>query len=629
MSGICGLVNFDDSPVERELLMAMAQPVSYRGPDGISYWQHTCAGLAYLSQAITPESLVERQPLVSSDVVLVADGRIDNRDDLIRALGASGQLRTDSLTDVELILAAYNHWDTACAEHLLGDFAFALWDHRNRRFFAARDPMGLRPLYYWHDRQRLAFATEVQQLLTVPYIPSRLYEPAIGVFLTGPFLPLDWSFYEGIRQLAPAQALLADASGVRTWRYWDADPAYTIRYKHESDYAEHFGELFKDAVACRLRSIKPVGLSLSGGMDSGSIAATIGWLYERDQVAQIPFRAYCYAFEELSSSDERHISRGITSHYGLAQVDVPADHLWPLKEYPLHGPGRDDPYISPYQALHDALLATAQADGIGLMLSGYRGDEIVGGWHVDYLGMLLDRQWQTLMRELTAMRQEQNRGLWWAVRRHLVSPIQQSFWPRDGLRALFFGSPETHPYPPWVRPEFAERVRLADLVRDRFSAPRTIRRYGWHQRYRQIFSNAAVRVAVHAERKQAQFGMGYADPWSDRRLAEFALAAPQWIVHRYSERKRLARQAMRGVIPPDLRHRPAKIEPATLYERGFKERAVETIFGLIDHAVADDRGYIDRHTLRDAYEKYLQGIMPRYEFWWALSLEMWLRRFFS
>ena len=410
MSGICGLVNFDDAPVERERLIAMTQPVSYRGPDGITYWQNTHAGFAYLALIVTPESVNEQQPLVSSDIVLVADSRIDNRDDLMRVLKASGQLRTDTPTDVELILAAYNHWDTACAEHLLGDFAFALWDNRNQRFFAARDPMGLRTLYYWHDRQRLAFATEVKQLLTVPYIPTRLYEPAVAIFLTGPFLPLDWSFYEGIKQLAPAHALLADASGVRSWRYWDASLTYRLRYKHENDYADHFCELFKDAVACRLRSIRPIGLSLSGGMDSGSIAAAIGWLYKRNQVAQIPFRAYCYAFEELLSSDERHISRGITSHYGLTQVDVPADHLWPLNEYPLHGPGRDDPYISPYQVLHDAFLATAQADGIGLMLSGYRGDEIVGGWYVDYLGMLLDGQWQTLTHELTTLRQGQNRG---------------------------------------------------------------------------------------------------------------------------------------------------------------------------------------------------------------------------
>ena len=172
-------------------------------------------------------------------------------------------------------------------------------------------------------------------------------------------------------------------------------------------------------------------------------------------------------------------------------------------------------------------------------------------------------------------------------------------------------------------------MHLADLLRDRFYTPRTLRRYGWHQRYRQIFSSAAVRVAADTERMQASFGIAYADPWSDRRLAEFVLAAPQWIVHRYSEPKRLARQAMREIIPPNLAHQPAKITPATLYYRGFKERAVETIFDLIDHAVADDRGYIDKGTLRDAYEKYLRGITPRYEFWWAWSLEMWLRSFFS
>jgi asparagine synthase (glutamine-hydrolysing) len=488
--------------------------------------------------------------------------------------------------------------------------------------------MGLRTLYFWRDSRRTAFATEVKQLLSVSFIPARLFEPAVAVFLTGPFLPLEWSFYEGITQLAPGQAILVDAISSRVWRFWDADPSKMVRYKNENDYADHFRELFKNAVASRLRTIKPVGLSLSGGMDSGSIAATAGWLFQHNQVDQVQFRAYCYAFEELSDSDERHVSQGITSYYGLTQVDIPADQLWPLKDALVHGPDRDDPYISTFQALHDAVFARAQADGTGLLLAGYRGDEIVGSWAVDYLGMLFDRQWNTLLHELNAVCRDQNIGLWSAVRSRLISPIRWALWPHPGPRA-WFASQKSPRYPSWIHPEFAERVHLADLLRDRFTSPRTLRRYGWYQRYNQIFSYPPVRVAIHAERMQAKYGIAYADPWSDRRLAEFVLAIPQWVVHRYTEPKRLAHRAIQGIFPPLLSHRPAKIEPVAVYRRGMNERAKNTIFDLIDNGVADERGYIDKAALREAYEQYLCGRMPRYDFWWPLTLELWLRKFWN
>jgi asparagine synthase (glutamine-hydrolysing) len=629
MSGICGIINFDGSPVERDILTAMTQQAAYRGPDGINYWQNEHVGFAHLALITTPESVNERQPLVSGEVALIADARVDNRDDLIRALKASGHLKTDTPTDADLILAAYHKWDTDCAAHIIGDFSFALWDARHQRFFAARDPMGPRTLYYWRDGQRLAFATEVKQLLSLPYVPAVPYEPAIGIFLTGPFMPLDWSFYEGIKQLAPGQAVAATADDLRVWRFWEADPAHTLRYNNEDDYAEHFREMFKEAVACRLRSVKPVGLSLSGGVDSGSIAATIGWLLKHNKVVQVPFRAYCYAFEELTTSDERHISRGITDYYGLTQVDIPADDLWPLKDYPAHGPDRDDPYISPYNALFERRLTLAHADGIGLLLFGYRGDEIAGGYHVDYLGMLLGGRWRALRHELRHISLEQQIGLWPAARKFVIPSMQRAFWPRDGVRAMLTGKkpPQSRLYPPWVRPEFAERIQLGALLRDKHYVTPSLRYYSRNWRHRQIFTNPPVRVAMEAERSQAKYGMAYADPWADRRLAEFVLSVPQWIVHRYSEPKRIAQHAMRSIMPPNMPHRPAKIEPATLFTRGFNERGLGTIFDLIDNAIAHDQGYIDKHILRRTYDDYLRGVMPIHDFWWSFTLEMWLRQF--
>ncbi len=114
----------------------------------------------------------------------------------------------------------------------------------------------MRPLYYRVEPRRALFATEIKQLVALPDVPVRLYEPAVSAHLAGLFGPLSWTCYAGIIQLEPAHVLVIDASGHRTWRYWDIDPDAEIRYPREADYAEHFMELFQESVRCRLRSVK-------------------------------------------------------------------------------------------------------------------------------------------------------------------------------------------------------------------------------------------------------------------------------------------------------------------------------------------------------------------------------------
>ena len=184
----------------------MVEAVRWRGPDGVGVHVEGQVGLGYLSQHVTPESVREVQPLVAGDVVLVADARIDNR----RELGSWLGREIGEWTDVELILEAYRAWGVECAARLVGDFAFVVWDGARQRLFAARDALGMRSLVYRAEAGRTLFATEVKQILSVPGVPARIYEPAVGVYLSGPYMPPEWTFYEGIERLAPAHALLVE-----------------------------------------------------------------------------------------------------------------------------------------------------------------------------------------------------------------------------------------------------------------------------------------------------------------------------------------------------------------------------------------------------------------------------------
>jgi asparagine synthase (glutamine-hydrolysing) len=630
------MVNLDGAPIKPAALKLMAQAAAYRGPDGIRYHTEGALGLAHLALNVTPESVRERQPLASErgDLVLVADARIDNREELVRTLSAEGHLPDESPTDAELILAAYRCWGTECAVRLVGDFAFAIWDARHRRLFAARDAMAMRALYYRVEPRRVLFGTEVKQILAAPGVPARIFEPALGAYLVGCFGRLEWSFYEGISQLAPGHAVVVDGSGHRTWRYWDIDPEFRIEYSSEEEYVEHFLEVFLEAVRCRLRSTKPVGIFLSGGMDSGSIASTAGWLLRREELVEDrAFRAYSWAFEELPQCDERHISDGIAKHYGFPVTDVLADEAWPLKDYPDHGPDRDAPWIWPYQALNERTLMAARSDGMGSVLSGSRGDEMVGDWVFDLPGLLRTGQLSTLWSELLAYQHYNGETLSQATARRLLKPLMLETWPWGAERALEArrglrrrSEHPSNPYAPWVRPEFAERIGLAEIVKE--SKPHSpITDHARRMRYERVFMLSSSRLMLADERTRARYGLSFADPWSDRRLAEFVLAVPQWRIQRVGEDKRIARQAMRGIMPEQVRQRAGKTIPVSLFDLGFKERARDTVSALITGSQAGSRGYLDEGVLRNYYECFLRDGPQPYDFWWPLTLEMWLRRY--
>jgi asparagine synthase (glutamine-hydrolysing) len=179
-----------------------------------------------------------------------------------------------------------------------------------------------------------------------------------------------------------------------------------------------------------------------------------------------------------------------------------------------------------------------------------------------------------------------------------------------------------------MRADFAERIGLAEIMEQ--SAPRpNVDGFGCRQRFRRVFILTGMKNALASERSHARSGLGYADPWSDRRIARFVLAAPPRIVQSIQEPKRLAREAIRGIMPEGVRQAAHKSIPSALFERGFKDAAQGTVRALMTGSQMALRGYIHEGALRDSYESYLQGLPPRHDFWWPLSLEMWLRRFWS
>ncbi len=625
MSGICGVVDREGN-VDAATLSRLVAPARHRAETMATTWFGPGVGFAHLGRVVASERDEERQPVVSRrGTVVVADARLDNRAELTARLGR--RERTVVASDAALILAAYDSWGTDCAAHLLGDFAFVVWDPARRRLFAARDVMGMRALYYRLEPRRNLFATELKQILAVPGVPVRLFEPMVAAHLAGTTGSLAWTFYEGVASLPAGTALVADDDGHHTWRFWDVDPGRRIVGRDCGEYAEQFREIFLEAVRCRLRGTERAGVVLSGGVDSGSVASAAGWLLRQGGAGLVPeVRAYSWAFSELTECDERHISQGIVDHYGLVASDVPADDAWPLQDYPAHGPDQDDPFIGVYQTLWRRVLAQAAAEGAALLLTGSRGDLLVGAEVFDELGLLRRGRWADVAHDLRLSRRETGASWPRTLSHRLLRPAAASAWPPQRAPALRRRLTGRRMLPPWIRPSFARQVRLFDLVEDHRPAapmPEHARRH----RYELIYDPTFFRVVTWMERLHAARGLEHVDPWSDRRLVEFVLALPQHEVQRVGSPKHIAREAMRGIMPEAVRRATRKITPEPLFHRAMKDRARETVLGLLTHSHAAAAGYVDEQAMVDHYAASLDGEPLWGHFWFALTLEMWLRRY--
>ena len=632
MSGICGIISFDPgAPVEGIERMTGAAP--WRGPDGTGVWRGDGAVLAHQALHVTPESRYEEQPLVDEEagLVLVADARIDNRDELQRTLRRDlrRSVRRDVITDADLILAAYRRWGTDCAAHLLGDFAFAVWDWRKRQLFAARDPMAMRPFYYRIEENRVLFGSEVKQILAAPDVPREIFEPMVAMHLCGRFDRLDWTFYEGIAQLEPAHALVVTPDGgYRTWRYWDIDPTHQIRYPNEQDYVEHFRELFKEAVRCRLRSHKPVGLFLSGGVDSGSIASMAGHLKQTEGLPCPDFRTYSYVYPTLIECREHHISDRICQHFDFAATYIDAEAVT-LIGPPDGVPDEDEPFTTRYQARIVQGLRTAKREGVASMMTGRSGDLVVGGALFDNLGLLARGHLYRLAEEVRAQKKEYKLSTRRCIDLFILDPAKEfaktsyseklwfnalrNFrrrndgiddcglgWASESIIDDLPGHPDKGAGSPFRLSDFNQLVR-AHLV----SVP------------------IQIRSSICFDRLAASMTMNAVDPWGDKRLIELVTSIPQSSVCYRGRNKTLALEAISKWLPEEIVDNFEKVSPLPLYKRSI----TTTEHSKVCAYLRKQNRFVRTAKLDGVLERFSDHDAP--DIWTPLSFNMWYDHLFN
>jgi asparagine synthase (glutamine-hydrolysing) len=632
MSAIVGLYRRDNRPIDRMSLDRMAASLAHRGRDAAGEWNRGAVGLGHRMLWSTPESLHEDLPLTNKngDAVITADARIDNRDELITALGLS-RWSHGGISDSELILRAYERWGEVTPQRLLGDFAFAIWDERRQALFCARDHCGAKPFYYHQSDRVFGFASEIKALLSTPEVPRRLNPMKVGDYLAGIFEDQASTFYRDIFRLPAGHSMTVSRDNARVQAYSWLDPSREIRLRSDDEYAEAFRERFTEAVRCRLRSAFAVGGLLSGGLDSSSIVGTARRVLVREEGRGLhTFSAIFPGLPEtdLKGIDERRFVQAVLATGGVTPHYVRADRVSPLSDLGRMQWHEDEAFLAPNLYMHWALYRAAHEQRIRVLLDGVDGDTTVSHG-LENLGELFRAgKFRALGREVVALSRHHDasaRRIFWELGLKPMVPDRLQHWWRALRRP---GQPSSG-FNTTINPVFARRVALADRARAFRGAPRGSARTARESHWRGLTSPLLPYVLEIANKAAAAFSLEPRYPFFDRRLMEFCLALPPEQKLAQGWTRVVMRRAMAGILPDEVRWRVGKANLSSNFKRGMLDRDRSLLDDVIlrDPAVIEE--YVDVSALREVYRRYASQPMSEDDaltVYSAVTLALWLRR---
>ena len=620
MCGIAGVLHFDGAPIDRARLERMGAALAHRGPDAQGLFLDEAdapsVGLVHRRLSIIDLSENAHQPLGGEDgrVQAMLNGEVYNFEALRAELLARHTFR--SRGDTETIVHGYEDEGDAIVARLDGMFALALWDGRRRRLLLARDHFGKKPLYLWRDAGRLLFASEIKALLAAG-APAALNEAALPEYLALGYVPTPSTLFAGIERLPPASTLAAGAGGVEgPTAYWDLTfpPAGAVRHVSLAQAADEVRTLLREAVRKRLVADVPLGLLLSGGLDSGLVAA----LAARERGG---LRTYTVGFEGEAAFDERDEARAVAAYVGARHHEsVVRPQASALLETLLTH--HDEPF-GDSSALPTYLVAREARREVTVALNGDGGDEAFAGYdrlHAALLAERVPRPLRALLGGAGRMLPEAlparplRRARRLAVGAGLPLPARIFAW------STLFDVPElgrllrVPPDPRRVRSSYEEALRRADgatpLSRLLYLGTRT-----------SLLDDLLPKM----DRMTMAHGLEARSPFLDRALVEHAAALPDAVKRRGSRGKRVLREAARGLLPEEARRRRKRgfVVPLGAWFRGELRPLLHDL--LLDGprlAARVHRGELERLVREHEGGRADHG----HRLWTLLTLEMWLRR---
>ena len=627
MCGIAGFVSTTTLDANaRERALRMRDVITHRGPDEAGLHMDGRAALAHRRLSIV-DLKTGQQPLSNEDksIWVVFNGEIYNHVDIRRELQSRGH-RYRTLSDTESIVHAYEEWGDDCVQRFRGMFAFALWDSPRRRLLLVRDRLGVKPLYWAAHADQLFFGSEIKALLASHVLEPEPRLDALPEFFGTRSTPGADTLFKNIYKLEPGHRLVFEDGQVRVSQYWDVPTGRSPKLANTREVVDRFRDLFTESVKLRLMSDVPLGVFLSGGLDSSAIAATMARLVGR------PIETFSVAFKQQAFSElnyAREVSTAIGAHAHEIVIDD-VDFFGALPRLVWH---EDEPIAHPSSVPLYFVSALAK-NHVTVVLTGEGSDELLAGY-----GRYPRIMWNWRAGRLY------DTAIPGGVRSAIAERLVPKLPPRLARFAgrSFLGadrSPESMVFDSFASVRLCEqRTLLSDDFR---RAVTTERAYAASRSFfsrppsnatlldRLLYADMKTYL-VELLMKQDQMSMAASIesrvPFLDHKLVEFAVSLPDsWKLSGLTT-KRVLREAMKTVLPASILNRPKMGFPVPLgswLRDGWNATAAAV---LLDNR-SRQRGVIDANSVEALLRDHASGRVDATDrIWSLLNLELWFRTF--
>ncbi len=627
MCGICGVFNFDVSdPVDRAVVERMNERIRHRGPDDDGFFVSGNVGMAMRRLSII-DLETGKQPISNEDgtVRIVFNGEIYNYRDLRRDLRSRGhEFRTHS--DTETIVHLYEEYGRRCVEHLRGMFAFAIWDDRRQRLLLARDRLGIKPLYLHRSADRLLFGSEVKTLLAHPEMRAELDSSCLPEYLAFGYLTGPQTLFRGIEKLPPGHTLEVGSDGdFDLEQYWDLRDVPEGDDRSESYYVGRYRELLEEAVSSHLMSDVPLGVFLSGGLDSSTIAALT------KRMVDGPVETFSVGYDTPES--ELGYAQTVAEHLGTAHHEVKIGSQEFFDALPAMIWHEDEPLVWPSSvALY--FVARLARERVTVVLTGEGSDETLGGY-TRYAWSVWNTWFDRGYRRVAPG----------AFRRLVRGQIARSGWLKADLRRRLqhsFLGRDLSDWPAWYFEDFymafdeAQQVEL--LREDLRPAPGTSiaaslacwERSSGDPLKRLLYTDInsyLIELLMKQDNMSMAASVESRVPFLDHELVEFAAGIPARYNVRGMAGKRILKKAVGDLLPDSIIYR-RKVGFPTPLRAWLRGPDLDQVESLILSPRSLDRRLFEESALRQIFADHRRLRRDNTDrIWRLLNLETWCRIF--
>lgn len=625
MCGICGVFHTDRARrVERQTLADMNQKIVHRGPDDDGFFVEGNVGLAMRRLSII-DIQTGHQPISNEEekVWIVYNGELYNHQELRKDLEARGH-RYRTRSDTETIVHLYEEHGPDCVQHLRGMFAFAIWDRRKRRLFLARDRLGIKPLYYRFDGKTLLFGSEIKAILAYPGVRPEFNRAMLAEYLAFGYIPEPATMYVGIHKLLPGHTLEIEETGEpQITSYWDLQVPVDDGSQPRQYYVDRYRALLEECVSSHLMSDVPLGVFLSGGLDSSAVAALT------TKIRREPIETFAVGYGEEEFS-ELPFARTVARHIGSKHNEVQLTRDEFFQTLPRLIWHEDEPIVWPSSvALY--FVARLARERVTVVLTGEGSDETLAGY-TRYAWTLLNSRMDASYRALIPgfLRKAVREGIhsgplsktWHRKLGHTFLVRDGASWPSfyfDNFYSAFSAADQEALLTPEAKATAGDAYAGSMNYWNASSGDLL---------HRMLYTDIKTYL-VELLMKQDQMSMAASVesrvPFLDHKLVEFTASIPAKYDTRGVAGKFVLKSAVEDLLPREITHRQ-KMGFPTPWAYWLSESQLDRLEQLLLEPRTTDRGYFNPDVIKDLFAQHRAGARDHgNRIWRLLNLELWER----